>query len=322
MWNTARVSQHPEPGTPVSEQTRFDAPAPEQLAWPKVVYVMGAGRSGSTILGVTLGNCERVFFAGELDRWLARAGVPRDGVERERFWARVRERVDYAPELAGKTTWLERSSSLLDPRRWPTRRRLRGSYRRISQDLYRAIAHVSGATHVIDSSHYPMRAREMQSLEGIDLYLLLLVRDPHSVLASLGRSDVPERRFGILRANAYLWLTYLLAAFVFARHPADRRLFVRHEDFLASPEAVLAQILRQCDAPATTPNLTRLRTGVPFHGNRLIKSEVVALGAGVRTQPRRSPLTILLQQPWAFVFSRLRPAVTAAAHDQPTPTPA
>ena len=29
---------------------------------PKVLYVLGAGRSGSTILGVALGNFEGVFF--------------------------------------------------------------------------------------------------------------------------------------------------------------------------------------------------------------------------------------------------------------------
>ncbi|HEX4467726.1 MAG TPA: hypothetical protein VH025_11110, partial [Solirubrobacteraceae bacterium] len=43
----------------------------------KVLYVMGAGRSGSTILGVMLGNCEGIFYAGELDKWLPREGRPK-----------------------------------------------------------------------------------------------------------------------------------------------------------------------------------------------------------------------------------------------------
>jgi hypothetical protein len=309
MWNTGRVSEHSEPGAQASAGDGSGARAAE--ARPKVIYVMGAGRSGSTILGVTLGNCEGVFFAGELDRWLARAGVPRDGAERERFWAQVREQVNYAPRLAGKTTWLERSSGLLDPRRWPTRRRLRGSYRRVSEELYRAIARATGATHVIDSSHYPLRARELQSLSGVELYLLLLVRDPRSIVASLGRTDVPERSFGTLTANAYLWLTYLLSVYVFGRHPPSRRLLVRHEDFLASPEAVLTQILRHCDSRAHTPDLTRLRTGVPFHGNRLIESAVVSLGGVAPAPARRSLLTAVLQRPWMLVFTRLRPAIAA-----------
>jgi Sulfotransferase family len=309
MWNTGRVSEHSEPGAQASVGDGSGAGAAD--ARPKVVYVMGAGRSGSTILGVALGNCEGVFFAGELDRWLARQGVPRDGTQqRERFWAQVREQVDYPPQLAGKTTWLERSSALLDPRRWPTRRRLRASYRRVSEELYRAIARSTGATHVIDSSHYPLRARELQSLTGIELYLLLLVRDQQRIVASLGRTDVPERSFGTLAANAYLWLTYLLSVRVFTRHPASRRLLVRHEDFLASPETVLTQILRGCDSPAHAPDLTQLRTGVPFHGNRLIKSPLVSLGPAAPAPARGSLLTALLQRPWTLVFARLRPAVS------------
>ncbi len=306
----------------MGEPSESELPLPARARRPKVLYVMGAGRSGSTILGIALGNCEGVFFAGELDRWLARAGVPRDGAERERFWAGVREELDYPPGLAGgRTTWLERSSSRLDLRRWPARRRLRKDYRRVSQELYDAIARVAGATHIVDTSHYPMRARELQSLDGIELYLLFLVRDPQGVVASLARSDVPERSFGPLRANAYLWLTYLLSVLVFARHPADRRLLVRHEDFLASPEAVLGQILHHCDAPATPPDLSALRTGVPFHGNRLVKSEVIALDPRPAEHPRGSPLTAVLQRPWALVFSRLRPAVTVAAREEPASTP-
>ena len=54
---------------------------------------------------------------------------------------------------------------------------------------------------------------------------------------------MPERRYGVLAANAYLWLTYLLASWVFLRHPRRRRLFVRHEEFLAEPATVVRRIL-------------------------------------------------------------------------------
>jgi Sulfotransferase family len=296
IWETARVSEQPSPS----------APGPARPARPTILYVMGAGRSGSTILGVALGNCDGVFFAGELDRWLARAGRPRgDGAERERFWAQVRGHVSYPPELAGRTTWLERSSSLLDPRRWRARRRLRSSYRRVSADLYGAVADVANASHVVDTSHYPMRARELQALGDIELHLLLLVRDPSSVVASLGRADVRERRFRPLRANAYLWLTNLLSLVVFLRHPAERRVLVRYEDLLAAPERVLADILARCHAHASPPDVTRLRTGAPFHGNRLVEAEVVSLERSAPRRARHASLTALAQSPWSLLFRRL-----------------
>jgi hypothetical protein len=271
---------------------------------------MGAGRSGSTVLGVTLGNCENVFFAGELDRWMARAGVPRRGGDQlEQFWGTIRDDVKYPPELrGGRTPSLERSSALFDVRKWRRRRRLRPYYLRTSARLYQALTRATGATHIVDSSHYPLRARQLQTLEEIDLYLIYLMRDPRSVVASLARKDVPERAFGLLAANAYLWLTQLLSVIVFLRHPRTRRVFVRHEDFLANPEEVLRQLLRACDSRAEVPDLTALRTGLPFHGNRLIEVDVVRLEQRPSATPPRSRLTLLAQSPWLALASRLRPA--------------
>jgi hypothetical protein len=274
---------------------------------------MGAGRSGSTILGVALGNCDGVFYAGELDKWLGRSGVsPLAGEQRARFWTTVRDGVDAADLFGGATRCLERSAALLRPRCWPARRRLRARYREVAADLYRAIAREVGATHVVDTSHYPLRARELQRAD-VDLYLLFTLRDPQSVIASYSRDDVPERGFGVLTTNAYLWLTHLLSAWVFLRHPRERRLLVGHEDLLADPEGVIGQILRHADSDASVPDLDRLSTGLPFQGNRLIRSDVVELERG-RPRPRHvSSLTSLLQLPARPLLALLSPAARARA---------
>jgi Sulfotransferase family len=284
------------------------AESQSQPTKPKVIYVIGAGRSGSTILGVTLGNCEGIFFAGELDKWLLRSGVPQlEDAKRVRFWSRVRDRVQGGEELFGNAAQrcLERSSAVFRIRDWPLRRQLRERYLRVSESVYRAIIDESGAACVVDTSHYPLRARELAGITGIDLYVLFLVRDPQGVVASLNRSDVPERRFNTPTANAYLWLTYLLCTYVFLRHRPDRRLFVRHEEFVSSPEKVLGRILALVQSEATVPDLGALTTGFGFQGNRLLRSEVLALSDRADRAARRSRLTTLLQLPWAIVFSRL-----------------
>ena len=57
---------------------------------PKVIYVLGAHRSGSTVLGVTLGNCADFVFAGEVHSWLTRSGVPAPGgADVGAFWHAV-----------------------------------------------------------------------------------------------------------------------------------------------------------------------------------------------------------------------------------------
>jgi Sulfotransferase family len=276
-----------------------------------VLYIMGAGRSGSTILGVTLGNCTGVFFAGELDRWLVRGGVPqrRGDEELERLWREILATVNPPRELfGGVTTCLERSSALFHPRKLARRRRLRAPYRRYSQAVYRALAETTGANAIVDSSHYPLRARELRALPNIDLYLIYLMRDPQHVAASLGRRDVPERTFGLLAANAYLWLTSAVSTLVFLRHPPARRLFVRYESFVANPERVIAQILAHCELDAQVPDLARLHTGLTFHGNRLLESEVVKLDERSSEGVARSRLTALVQLPWLALASHLQPS--------------
>jgi hypothetical protein len=285
-------------------------PASALVARPKVIYVMGAGRSGSTILGVTLGNCEDVFFAGELDKWLGKSGrPPLEGSERERFWSEVLQGVDGSDLFAGRARCLERSSALFDPRKLLARRRLRRRYRQVAEQLYRAVARVAGVTHVVDTSHYPLRAKELQRLADVDMFLMFVVRDPHSVVASFAREDVAERKFGVLTTNLYLWLTYLLSMWTFLRHPRDQRLFVRHEEFLADPQAVIAQILERAGCATSTPDLGRLSTGLPFQGNRLVRSDVVALEHRASRPQQGSLVTTLLQFPWRAVLSRMRPTI-------------
>jgi hypothetical protein len=304
----------------MAESSTSELPPPNSPLRPKVIYVMGAGRSGSTILGVALGNCAGFFYAGELDKWLLRSGVPQiGGSERTRFWNGVRVEVKDADDLFGEETHrcLERSSALFRIHHWRARRRLRRRYGPIAEELYRAIAHAAGATHVVDSSHLPLRARELQRLGAIELYLVFLVRNPHRVIASLNedvnRYDVVKRWFRLLTANAELSLTHLLSVFVFLRQRRDHRLLLRHEDFVADPAGVLRDILDRVDSAAGIPDMSSLSTGLPFQGNRLIRSGVVALKPDSAAPLRPSRMTTLVQLPWAAILSGLQPAVTASA---------
>ena len=286
-------------------------PASQLVARPKVIYVMGAGRSGSTILGVTLGNCGGVFFAGELDKWLGKAGrPPLQGAERERFWNDVREEVDAGDLIGGRARRMERSSALLHPRNWSARRHMRQRYKQVAEELYRAVAHVAGVTYVVDTSHYPLRARELQHLAGVDLFLMFVVRDPHSVVASFGRDDVIERRFGVLSTNLYLWLTYLLSMSTFLRHPRDQRLFVRHEEFLADPQAVVGQILERAGAPPAHPTSPGCIPACPSRATASSDRTWWHSEHNEAKAQQASLVTSLLQLPWRAVLSWLRPTTS------------
>ena len=288
---------------------------PERLApgssKPKVAYVIGTGRSGSTILGLALGSCETVLNAGELHLWLGKAGKsPLPGERRAKFWAQVRERSDVDADLLGPATRvLERTAALFDPRTWRAQRRLRSRYLAATEQILRATASVARVTHVVDTSHFPRRARHLQKLEGIELYLLFVVRDPGRIVASYRDDDKDFPHFNLLTANLYVWVTYLLSVLVFQRHPRERRLLVSYEAFLADPEGTLAEILRRIDCDSPVPDLSSLDTGVAFQGNPLLRSETVALKRELPPAPVALGPTWLLQAPWKLIFSRLEPAL-------------
>jgi len=282
---------------------------------PKVVYVVGAGRSGSTIIGVALGNCPDVFCAGELHLWIGRGGrSPIRGAtraERAAFWAQVARDVEVPDDFPRRDArLLEKSGSLFRVDRWLAMRRLRGPYRRITERLYGAVARAAGVTHVVDTSHFPRRALQLQSMPGIDVYLLFVVRDPRGVVASYARDEVDFRQFGVLSANAYLWLTYALSLLAFLRHPHSRRLLVRYEQFMADPEGVLAGILSWIGTPIELPDFEALRTGFAFQGNSLLRQEVVSLERKPAQRAQGSRLTALVNLPWTLLFAWLRPRAT------------
>lgn len=280
---------------------------------PSVIYVMGAGRSGSTVLGVALGNCEGVFYAGELEAWLRRSGAPNfSGAERARFWSAVRDEVG-GEDLFGNVSWRHFEYSMAPLMGSPLRRRrLRRRYREVTGELYRAIAANAGATHVVDTSHYPLRARELRAIPDIDLYLVYLVRDARDVVTSFARHDVSNRPKSSLAANAYLFLTHLLSAAAFVRHRRDRRALLRYEDFIAQPEATITRIMNWAHVDAPTPDPMALDTGLAFQGNRLLDSTRIELKAKGEHRTSGSPaarLTQLLQLPWSLVLSLLRPSI-------------
>lgn len=283
---------------------------PPDRGRPKVVYVMGAGRSGSTILGVALGNCPGVFYAGELDAWLARKGVPNfGGSERERFWDRVGAAMNGAGDLQGSRPrrYVEHSSAIFRAP-WRRSRKLRRRYRETAEELFRRIAAEAEATHVVDTSHYPLRARELQAIEGIDLYIVFLFRAPETVVASFRKQDVDQPSKRPLAANLYLHATHLLGTLVFLRQRRERRMLLRYEDLAADPVGVLAQLQEWIGASPEVPDLSALETGVPFQGNRLLRSATVEFRGGRNGAVRRDRLTRLLQAPWAWAVPRLRPS--------------
>jgi hypothetical protein len=114
---------------------------------------------------------------------------------------------------------------------------------------YRAVAEVSGASVVVDSSKYPLHGLFLSTVPAIDLVAMLLVRDPRAVAYSWTRHKLRSEvhwkaqempRHGITRSalawNLSNWLTERLRG----RGVALRE--QRYEDLVAEPRPTLAAI--------------------------------------------------------------------------------
>jgi Sulfotransferase family len=264
-----------------------------------VVYIMGAGRSGSTLLGILLGNGKDVFYAGELDAWMRRGGVPNGecgGLAA--FWSVVSDRM---------ATWLDQPrpdffSTLEHPRSLLARRRRahQAAYRRYNRDLYRAISQVAGASVVVDSSHFPLRRWHLRGLGGVEVSTILLVRDPRTLVKAFQKPvQKPKPTWS---AALYVWVVLALSGAVYATLPRDRRIVVRYEDVLADPQESLARLARWLGTDLSGVDPDRLVPGTVFQGNRMRTQPLVRVDRSAAEAPPAGWCTKLLMTPWALAF--------------------
>lgn len=181
---------------------------------PKVIYILGFARSGTTILGNVMAATEGAVFVGELmrlwrrlvinepDRRRCGCGEPLESCE---FWKRVFARVmdleaeqgnghgDDLHAFAARAYDLQRA---LEQKIFRVRRASRsaetiGAYRSIFRHLYQAIAEISGARVIVDSSKEPWHATHMAELHEFEPAFVHIVRDPRGALSSRQRKIAP-----------------------------------------------------------------------------------------------------------------------------------
>jgi sulfotransferase family protein len=240
---------------------------------PSVVYIGGTGRSGSTLLARLLSGVPGVVAVGEF-RYVLDRGMTQDhlcGCGRPfracPFWHDVFQRA--LPD--GDDTTIARLRALgrrVDRNRyipmhlWPRLRtrafaQRQREYGEFLTRVYQAIAEVSGAAVIVDSSKDPSYAFVLHSTAGVDLGILHLLRDSRAVAFSWTRERVrPEVHSHEARMatrsplrTSVLWDAYHLLFEWLERHSSRFRR-VRYEDFVADPERSLADIVRWLQADA------------------------------------------------------------------------
>ena len=276
---------------------------------PRVVYLAGLGRSGSTLLERLLGEMPGACPAGEVvHMWLRSVrddercgcGQPFSSCP---FWQQVgqaafggwdRVDVDRVTRLRAQ---VDRARFLPLLASAPLRRRLQpaladyvGHYQRV----YAAISQVSGSPVVIDSSKHASLAFCLRSSPDVDLRVVHMVRDSRAVAYSWSKVvERPEAAGSQMStypaASAALRWNLQNSALQLLSQLGTPTLRVRYEDFVRSPAATLSEIAAFAGLPGG-PDFGFLGTDGPGHWWADLRATHTASGNPMRFSTGRVPI--------------------------------
>lgn len=228
-------------------------------ARPKVLYVIGTQRGGTTIAGRLIGRLPGFEFLGEL-RKLWQVGLPEGrrcgcGLDYGRcpVWSAVLPKAvgDTAIPLMHHWQHVAAPDHRSSMRAWQLSRGSRrgmaevASYSALLGSTYRALHEITGARVLVDTSKLPADAVLVSRLPAIDAYFLELVRDPRgTVHSAIRRSDGPARlhpRQAVTGSTGWL-ARHLSAGALMRRVGSQRSMAVTYERLVAEPAAVLDEI--------------------------------------------------------------------------------
>ena len=261
----------------------------------KVLHIVGADRTGSTLLANALGEIDGFFCAGELWRlWeslvdgRARCGCGAYFTQCE-VWSKVLDGlgndgnsvVDPAQVFEWQLDIVKRRRiwKLLKSRPsgrsdWPEF----DSYANLLSKLYLKIADVAKAKVIVDSTKLPAHAALVSRLDDIVAYPLQVIRDPRAVAYSWRRKKYrPDRMdelptYGSIRSTVS-WLDRNAFSELVRRGPGFRGAgTVRYEDFIDDPWSTLESVTSMIaesghDLPIVERKTLKLGTNHTVMGN-------------------------------------------------------
>jgi len=220
---------------------------------PKVIYIMGCGRSGTTILDIILGNHSGFLSLGELnnamDAWnkkrICSCGVP---IRQCRIWKNVGNiffsndsggehyRIaNYQNDIERQISIINHILGLYDPS-------MIHEYHSYIYNIFRLLKESSSAKAVIDSSKSVGRALALLKNAKIDVQIIHLVRDPRGVYFSFQKKNLITPTKNIWSLVVYWNGVNFLASLARLRFGDKKVLRVRYEDLISNTDKTIDKI--------------------------------------------------------------------------------
>jgi hypothetical protein len=244
---------------------------------PRIVYIMGDGRSGSTVLAALLGHHPDIVSVGEIFHWPLFEGCPKHGNEKPSdliFWNKVLDSYQKRSAGVSYTDLVDIQGEVENysrfPRVWFGRipGHLRDMYHNHALKLSSAICEASGKSILVDSSKRMGRAEMLLRNVFLDTKVIFLVRDPRGTMWSMMKTDVEQQTKPPITSMVHYWIKTLLCLLVSFRH-RDRVLRIRYEDVVGDTDTTLSQIADFIGV-TSAPYQEQVASGKPFQVGPLI----------------------------------------------------
>lgn len=192
----------------------------------KLLYILGTGHCGSTLLDMLLNAHPRIFGMGEVVKLPVIASV--EDIRSKGFWGEVDDhlKVRWHVGIRGLSTRHAPWSAMAG---WDES--ARATWSRHNTWLLEAVSHTARCEILVDGSKQPARLEALlRWAPGIDVRVVHLVRDGRAVINSY------LRKYGRPRQAFNAWLRPSIRAVSIRRqHPNVPWLRLRYEDLCARP---------------------------------------------------------------------------------------
>lgn len=267
----------------------------------RVIYIVGYGYSGSTLLDILLGNHPAVESVGELCNlhtygWARNkrcaCGKPgRDCL----LWSRAMSRwqelsgskgvEDYIRLQRKVESWINPFASFR-PKEYRSNHLALRRYIAQTTALFQAIAEISSKSCIVDSSKLPLRAKVLLQIPSLDLRIIHLVRDLRGVLWSLlKRKKRNQPIWPIVFRGVLGWnIANIQAERIRNSVSGEKWHLIRYEDLATHPQVVLQEIeplaeLSLSEIGKRFEDGETIRIGHIIAGNRIRKLSGLHLSA-------------------------------------------
>lgn len=282
----------------------------DDAPFPKIIYIMGTGRSGTTILEILLANNPGMTGVGEVKY------IFRDGFQRDQPCAcgRSGRQCELWSSVLSRTGWTSADWSKLDATigdleshaHFPSTflgafsAKKRELYREANRQLFESVAVARQCRVVVDSSKHAGRALLLARLFPRSVKVLCITRSADGIIAAFQKKNDREQRPKPPLAVAAYYIYVLFCMRLVRWRLKERAFAIRFEELNRDPAAVVRRIEEWSgfSFPATLAKLAAdeaFEVGHIVTGNRIRKKGRVKFEpSAAKAQPPKGVGTRML----------------------------